>query len=62
MKIQKQKRAALAKLERLKNDLVLKNQDIKMISDRLLDLMTQPDHATSGFPKNALEQSSDDDT
>lgn len=62
LKIQKQKRAALAKLERLKNDLVLKNQDIKMISDRLLDLMTQPDHATSGFPKNALEQSSDDDT
>lgn len=62
LKIQKQKRAALAKLERLKNDLVLKNQDIKMISDRLLDLMAQPDHATSGFPKRALEQSSDEDT
>lgn len=62
LKIQKQKRAALAKLERLKNDLVLKNQDIKMISDRLLDLMAQPDHATAGFPKSALEQSSDEDT
>jgi len=62
LKIQKQKRAALAKLESLKNDLVLRNQDIKMISDRLLDLMSQPDHATSGFPNSALEQSSDDDT
>ncbi|KAL9986612.1 hypothetical protein ACROYT_G000783 [Oculina patagonica] len=62
LKIQKQKRAALAKLESLKNDLVLRNQDIKMISDRLFDLMSQPDHATSGFPKSALEQSSDDDT
>ncbi|KAJ7326105.1 hypothetical protein OS493_027955 [Desmophyllum pertusum] len=39
VRIQKQKRAALAKLESLKNDLVLRNQDIKMISDRLLDLM-----------------------
>lgn len=62
LRIQKQKRAALAKLERLKNDLVLKNQDIKMINERLLDLMAQPDHAASGFPKGALEQSSDDDT
>ncbi|CAH3045987.1 unnamed protein product [Porites evermanni] len=62
LKIQKQKRAALAKLERLKNDLVLKNQDIKMINERLLDLMAQPDHATTGFPKSALEQSSDDET
>lgn len=62
LKIQKQKRAALAKLESLKNDLVLRNQDIKMISDRLLDLMSQPDLGTSGFPTSALEQSSDDDT
>jgi len=62
LKIQKQKRAALAKLERLKNDLVLRNQDIKIINERLLDLMSQPDHRTSGFPNSALEPSSDDDT
>lgn len=62
LKIQKQKRAVLAKLERLKNDLVLKNQDINVISDRLLDLMAQPDPATSGFPKSASEQSSDENT
>lgn len=62
LRIQKQKRAALAKLERLKNDLVLRNQDIKVINERLLDLMAQPDHITSGYPHSALEQSSDDDT
>lgn len=62
IRIQKQKRASLAKLERLKNDLVLRNQDIKVINERLLDLMAQPDYISSGYQRSALEQSSDDDS
>ncbi|XP_031553743.1 protein FAM227B-like [Actinia tenebrosa] len=48
IKIQRQKQKAIQKLDKLKKDLVLKNQDFKIISDKLMELMSHPDYINSG--------------